>query len=257
MATLTSWRRHALRSSAIIALMTIWEGTARSGHVSTFLLPPLTSVLSRLAQDVFAGDFATSAGLTLFRTAVGFGIAAVFGILLGVLIARVSIFRWFFDPLVSVGLPTPKIAFLPIFVLWFGVFDASKIWMAAFNAIFPVIVATWAGTQAVDKFVLWSASGMGASRTRVSWDVALPAALPSILTGLQIALPIALIVTVVSEMASGSEGLGGAMILSMRMADSLGVFSGLIGTAIVGQALLSAMQLGRQRLLSWHEETQS
>ena len=162
--------------------------------------------------------------------------------------------RWFFDPLISIGLPMPKIAFLPVFILWFGVFDASKILMVAFSAVFPVVVSSWAAAEGVENVLLWSALSLGAGRRQLLWDVALPASLPQIFTGLQVALPIALIVEIVCEMAMGGEGLGGSIMTEMRFADSPGVFSGIIAIAVVGAALVRAMELVRRRLLIWHPE---
>ena len=127
--------------------------------------------------------------------------------------------RWFFDPIVSVGFPMPKIAFLPIVILWLGFFDASKIAMVVFDAIFPVVTATIAGIQGVERELIWSARNMGARERELMWQILLPAALPQILTGLQVALPLCLIVAVVAEMAMGGYGLGGAMMTSSRFAD--------------------------------------
>lgn len=257
MAGVMTWQRRLLRCVSVTTVLVTWEITAHLNITSSFLLPAFSDILLRLFRELAGSDMPLAVGYTIARALTGFCLAAVVGIPLGLLIARVAIVRWCLDPLLSVGLPTPKIAFLPLFVLWFGVFDEPKILMAAFNAIFPIIAATWAGTQSVDKFLLWSASSMGARRPELLWEVALPAALPSILTGLQIGLPIALIVTIVSEMASGGEGLGGFMIVAMRMADSPGVFVGLVTTAFVGFVLVKGMEYGRRSLLVWHEETQS
>jgi taurine transport system permease protein len=212
-------------------------------------------VVARLATDVVSGDLLLGVGLTLYRALAGFALAAIAGVAIGILIARLPLARWFFDPLVSIGLPMPKIAFLPIFILWFGVFDQSKILMAAFSAVFPVIVASWAAAEGVERVMLWSALSLGAGRRHLLWEIALPAALPQIFTGLQVALPISLIVEIVSEMAMGGEGIGGTIITEMRFADSPGVFSGIIAIAIVGSILVKAMELIRRRLLVWHAET--
>jgi ABC-type nitrate/sulfonate/bicarbonate transport system permease component len=254
MAGRMTWQRRLLRCSSVTVVLLAWEITARSHVYSAFLLPSVSGILVRLLHELGGSDLPAAIGYTISRALAGFVLAAAVGIPLGVLIARVSIVRWFFDPLFSVGLPTPKIAFLPIFILWFGVFDAPKILMAAFNAVFPIIVATWAGAQSIDKFLLWSAASTGARRHEILWDVVLPAAMPSILTGLQIGIPFALIVTVVSEMATGGDGLGGYMIVAMRLADSPGVFVGLLCTGFVGFVMLKLMEYARRRLLVWHEE---
>src|SRR5690242_16360921 len=243
------------RWASILALFAAWEILARAHVFTEFLLPSFSTVVVRLATDVASGDLLLGVGLTLYRALAGFTLAAVAGVVIGILIARLPPARWFFDPLVSIGLPMPKIAFLPIFILWFGVFDWSKILMAAFSAVFPVIVASWAAAEGVERVMLWSALSLGAGRRQLLWEIALPAALPQIFTGLQVALPISLIVEIVSEMAMGGEGIGGTIITQMRFADSPGVFSGIIAIAIVGSILVKAMELIRRRLLVWHAET--
>jgi ABC-type nitrate/sulfonate/bicarbonate transport system permease component len=240
---------------SIVALLAVWEMLARAHVFSDFLLPSFSVVVARLATDIVSGDLLLGVGLTLYRALAGFALAAIAGVAIGILIARLPLARWFFDPLVSIGLPMPKIAFLPIFILWFGVFDQSKILMAAFSAVFPVIVASWAAAEGVERVMLWSALSLGAGRRHLLWEIALPAALPQIFTGLQVALPISLIVEIVSEMAMGGEGVGGTIITEMRFADSPGVFSGIIAIAIVGSILVKAMELIRRRLLVWHAET--
>jgi len=148
----------------------------------------------------------------------------------------------------------PKIAFLPVVILWLGVFDVSKITMVVFDAIFPVVTATVLGLQGVDRVLLWSARNMGAREPELLWQISLPAALPQIMTGLQVALPIALIVAIVTEMLMGGYGLGGGMMTASRYADSPGVFAGIVEIAIVGYVLVKAMALLRRRLLLWHQE---
>ncbi len=241
------------RSSVVVLLLVGWELFARSGAVTMFVLPPLSAVLERIWIDA-SGDLWLNVGLTLYRAVVGFLIAAVAGIMLGMAISRSAVARWFFDPIISVGFPMPKIAFLPIVILWLGVYDVSKISMVVFDAIFPVVTATIIGIQGVEKELIWSARNMGASKREVMWQVVLPAALPQILTGLQVALPIALIVAIVAEMAMGGYGLGGAMMTSSRFADSRGVFAALVEIAIVGYVLVKLMAVLRRRLLVWHQE---
>jgi ABC-type nitrate/sulfonate/bicarbonate transport system permease component len=254
------WLLGTLRKAAgglsLVALIIGWEALSRSGAVTPFLLPPLSAVLERIWEDLLSGDVATNLGLTLYRALLAFAIAGVAGVALGILMARNAVVRWFFDPIVSVGFPMPKIAFLPIFMLWFGLYDLSKISMAIFNAIFPVITATMAATQGVDRHMLWSARSLGASERQLLWEIVLPAALPQILTGLQVALPISMIVMIVTEMLMGGQGLGGSMIAASRFADSPGVFAGIVEIAVAGFCLVKGMALLRRRLLVWHQEAQ-
>ena len=248
-----------LRSGAgifsILVLLIAWEVFARSGKVTAFMLPPFSEVAQRIYADAIVGELWRNLGVTMFRALTGFAIAAVGGVALGAMMARNRLVRWFFDPIISVGFPMPKIAFLPIIILWLGLYDVSKISVVVFDAIFPVVTATLAGLAGVERELIWSGRNMGASERELMWQVALPAALPQILTGLQVALPIALIVAIIAEMAMGGYGLGGAMMSASRFADSRGVFAGIVEIAIVGYALIKAMALIRRRLLVWHQES--
>lgn len=247
------WRIAGSLSAAVVLVLT-WLAAGRWELVDPFLLPPLPDVLGRLAEDARGGDFATNAGLTFYRTVLGFAIACAIGIPLGIMVARGRWLRWFMEPLISIGFPMPKIAFLPVFILWFGLYDVSKVVMVAFAAVFTVIAAAEAGMRGVDKFLVWSARSMGVGPLALFWDVLLPAAMPQIFTGLQIALPTALITTVAAEMLMGGSGLGGAMLQSGRFADSVGVYAGIVETAAVGVVVVAAMAQLRQWLLRWHPE---
>jgi ABC-type nitrate/sulfonate/bicarbonate transport system permease component len=218
------------------------------------MLPRLSLVLERIWSDLLTGELLLNTGLTVYRAMVGFLIAAVGGIALGVAISRGRLAHWFFDPLISIGFSMPKIAFLPVVILWLGVYDLSKISMVVLDAIFPVVTATVLGIRSVERELIWSARNMGAGEREILWQISMPAALPQIMTGLQVALPIALIVAVVTEMLMGGYGLGGAMMTASRFADSRGVFAGIVEIAVVGYLLVKGMAMLRRRLLLWHQE---
>src|SRR5262245_39008785 len=105
------------RVFSIVALVVAWEGLARSGTFTPFVLPSLSSVIERIWTDALSGELFVNTGLTLYRALVGFLICMVLGIAIGVAMSRNVIANWFFDPIVSVGFPMPKIAFLPVVIL--------------------------------------------------------------------------------------------------------------------------------------------
>lgn len=247
--------RFLIRYASPIAVLAAWELTVRLGWADPFLLPALSSVLIRAASELVGGDVLFDVVLTVYRAMAGFLAATALGVLIGVLTARNRYCRWFFEPLVSVGFPMPKIAFMAIFILWFGIGDVSKIVMITLTCIFPIISATYLGTSQVDHYLIWSARNMGLGERRILWKVVLPASLPQILSGLQIAFPSALIDTVVTEMISSGGGLGSYMILSARFALSEKVFVGIVTIAIVGYTLLTMFGHVRRRLLIWHVES--
>ncbi len=253
----TSWMFDKFGPYVIIGILLIaWEVAAQRHLVIPFLLPALSTVLARIANDAMSGALLVNVALTLYRTFVAFFLAASLGIVIGILMTRSASIRWFFDPLVSIGLPMPKIALLPVFMLWFGLFDTSKILMVAFSACFQIIITTWNGTRGVEKEMIWSARSLGASDRQILWEIILPAAMPEILTGLQIAMPVCLIVVLVTEMQMGGRGLGDAMLVAARYAQSPGVFAGIIEIGCLGFVIIKSMEMVRRRLLKWHQETQ-
>ncbi len=252
--TLRTFGWVALRLAPIAALLVAWEIFARSGAVTPFMLPPFSVVVARIYQDALSGDLFINASVTLYRALVGFAIAGVAGVVIGAAMSKNAVARWFFDPIISVGFPMPKIAFLPVMILWLGLYDVSKIAMVVLDATFPVVTATIAGLASVERELAWSARNMGANERELMWQILLPAALPQILTGLQVALPIALIVVVITEMAMGGYGLGGAMMQAWRFANSPGVFAGIVEIAVFGYVLVAIMAMVRRRLLLWHPE---
>jgi len=242
------------RVFSVLVLAAAWEGLARSGIFTHFQLPALSDVLAHIWEDAVSGDLWINTGLTLYRALAAFFICAVGGVLIGIAMSRNRIAHWFFDPIVSVGFPMPKIAFLPVVILWLGVYDVSKITIIVVDAVFPVIAATVIAIEGVERELIWSARNMGANKREVLTQIVLPAAFPQIMTGLQVALPISLIVAVVAEMLMGGYGLGGAMMEASRFANSTGVFAGIVEIAVVGYCLVKAMSLIRRRLLIWHQE---
>jgi len=242
------------RVASIVALLAAWEILARSGVYTHYQLPALSDVIVRIGNEAWSGDLWINTALTLYRALTAFAICAVFGVIIGMAMSRSVIANWFFDPIVSVGFPMPKIAFLPVVILWLGVYDVSKITIIVIDAIFPVIAATVIAIQGVERELIWSARNMGANNRELLTQIVLPAALPQIMTGLQVALPLSLIVAVVAEMLMGGYGLGGAMMTASRFANSTGVFAGIVEIAVVGYCLVKAMTLIRRRLLIWHQE---
>ncbi len=241
-------------TGSLFAILLLWYLATRYGTLSEFLLPSPASVLARIADDTASGDLPTSLLLTLRTAGLGFAIAALAGTTLGIAMARIRLVHWFFDPLISLGFPMPKIAFLPVFLLWLGPTAASQITIVAVSAIFPVVVAAFSGAEGVEKTQLWSARSLGASRHGLLWQIVLPAITPQLFTGLQIALPVALVTTIVAEMLTGSDGIGGIMLGAMRFADSAGVFAYIIVIAIAGTLVFRGMERLRARLLRWHPE---
>ena len=242
---------------AIAVLICIWWGFSRWGGINPFLLPAPETVWQRLAQQFASGQLLSDLLATIYSALAGFALSVVLGVPLGLAIARNRVANWFFTPIVSVGFPAPKLAFLPIFLLWFGVGVSSKIVMVTFAAFFIVVSSTAAGASFVPRPLLWSARSLGASERAILWQVVLPSSLPQILNGLQIALPVCLITTIAAEMYVGGAGIGGTMLSASRFADTPGVFAGLLASGALGALLVHLAAAVRVRILHWHAETRS
>ena len=254
--TLTLWLwRGFERNLSVVVVLALWEITTRTGVFDNFLLPPLSKVLMRGWLDLIDGDIPRHVLATATLTIAGFALAAVFGVAAGALMSMSRIARRIMEPLVSVAFPIPKISFLPIFILWFGLGDLPKILMIAFTCVVPIVSATYLGTTTVDKYFLWSAQNLGTRRHALFWKVVIPAAAPQIISGLQVALPLALIIAVVTEMLTGADGLGGYMIHAVRFAQSDKVFAGLLATLLTGTVFIQAFAMLRAKILVWHAET--
>jgi ABC-type nitrate/sulfonate/bicarbonate transport system permease component len=247
--------RAVSRNLSLVAVLILWEMTTRAGLFNNFLLPPFSKVLARGWFDLLDGELPRQILATASLTFIGFVIAAVFGIAAGALMSMSTTARRIMEPLVSVAFPIPKISFLPIFILWFGLGDLPKILMIAFTCVVPIVSATFLGTATVDKYFLWSARTLGTRHHELFWKVVIPAAAPQILSGLQVAAPLALIIAVVTEMLTGADGLGGYMIHAVRFAQSDKMFAGLLATLLTGVVFIQGVTWLRTRLLIWHAET--
>ena len=145
------------RSIPVLILLAAWEGATRAGMVQIFLLPPLSRVLVRFYADTIDGVIPHHIAVTSITALSGFGLAGVAGVAIGAAMAVFRPIRYVAEPLVSMAFPIPKISFMPIFILWFGLDTLPKVLMVAFNCVIPVISATYLGACGIDKYILWSA----------------------------------------------------------------------------------------------------
>lgn len=176
--------------------------------VNNRLAPTTSSVFAALWELIESGDLWFHGRLTLFRGFLGLLLAIIFGVSLGLLMARN---RWVdaaLEPVLSGLYSIPKISLYPIMILAFGLGGEAKVWQVALECAFPIAFNTFAGAKSVDKNYLWMARNVGVGRFRILKDIIVPTALPSMLTGIRIATPIMLIVITVTELIGESRGLG-------------------------------------------------
>jgi len=194
-------------SFGLVAL--VWEGFARSGLFSSALSPSLAVIVPTLVQMVVRGTIFVHVGYTLYRILWGLGLAALVGVPVGILMGRFKAVEGFVLPLVSVLSPIPSLAWVPVFILWFGLGDAASIALVLYAATFPIVLNTWTGVRSVNRIWVRSAETMGASGRDLFRKVVLPGSLPFVIAGLRQAFARSWIAVVGGEMiAATSWGLG-------------------------------------------------
>jgi ABC-type nitrate/sulfonate/bicarbonate transport system permease component len=246
--------RSVIAGYPLLLLAVLWEAASRSGLVHPIFLPPLSRVLTRLFELMTTGQLFEPLAASLFRAFSGLLLAMAAGVLFGFLMARSRVVEWLLNPVLTIGFPAPKVAFLPIFVLWFGIDHLSKIALVTAFCVFPLTIAAHAGAARVPRAQIWAARAMGASSLATLWLIVLPASLPSLMSGVRVAVPYALVSAFTAEMIAGGGGLGGDLVYAQRNFESETVFAVLIVMLIVGYAFDHGALLFRRHVLRWHDE---
>jgi len=190
---------------------------------------------------------------SLRRMAIGFGIAVLLSIPLGLLMGRNRFVASFFNPLLMVTYPVPKAALMPIIMLWIGVGDLSKTLVIFLGVSLPVIYHSFEGAKAVEEKMLWSGAAMGMSAAERMVRIVLPAALPEILTGCRTGLVLALITMVTSEMIARQSGAGNILFNALDMGQYDTVFAMIIVIGAMGICFDALFEMLRTRLVRWSE----
>lgn len=237
----------------ILALLVLWQVVAFAGLIPEQALPAPLAVWDATLQLVNAGSFVSIVGLTVVRVLLAFTIAVSIGFTVGVLMSQFRVVEWFFDPVISVAFPIPKVTLVPIYVLWFGFGTVSTVALAATSALFPVAISTYDGMKGVEREIVWSAQSMGLSRLETSLKVVVPAALPDILNGIQISLFLSFVVVVVAEMVTSGSGLGRVLVESVRFFNTPQAIAAVIIIAVFGLLFDRLFRIVRVRLLWWTE----
>jgi NitT/TauT family transport system permease protein len=234
-------------------VLAIWEAVARSGVWSPLLFPSLAKIGNELMLFFRKAEMLTEALVSLERALGGFALAAVVGILLGIVMGRSRFVAALLDPLFSGTYAVPKLALFPIFIFVFGIGSLSKVALVFLECLYPIVIMTYAGAREVQEKLLWSARNMGASRAAILRRVVIPATTPFIFAGFRVAVPVAMIVVVITEMVSSADGLGYLVIYSLASLKTDRMLAVVIVIALLGYALDKALVLARNRLIYWEK----
>lgn len=245
-------RRHPLAALVAFALLlAVWEGVNRAGLVSALFLPPPSAVGRALADMIADGSLWQNLRASLGRIAVGWALGTLGGMLVGFGMGIGSLARAVGVPLVSAFFPIPKIALLPLFILWFGIGEPSKFATIGFGVFFPTVIATYSAIDQVPRNLIRMAQSFDLPWRSILRSIVLPGALPGILAGFRITASIALILVVAAEMIGAEYGIGAFVLTAGNLMQTDQLLAGVLVLSLLGLAIGTVLSLLERRLLRW------
>jgi len=241
------------RAGALAAALLLWQLAVMAG-APEFLLGPW-EVLKDFVEALGTRELYVNCGASLARALPGFALGSLAGIALGLAAGRSRAFDQIFSPAVFLSYPVPKIVMLPLFMLWFGIGETSKILVIALACFYPLFINAYYGVRAAPKILVWSGLNMGAGRWRIFSRVVLPAALPQIFAGLRVALALSFIVMFAAEMINARSGLGQMIRIAENSLRFDLMYVSLISIALLGYAGDRLLRFARHRVLAWQERS--
>jgi len=242
--------------ASIFGGLVLWSAVVYSGLLSSKLVPSPFELLAQAISLLSGGYVSTSlyahVAASLARTLVGFTIAVLVGVPLGLLIGRMRTLEALFFPWFAFLRPIPAIAFVPLVILWFGIGEFSKIAVIFFSSFLYITVNTMAAVKGVPEQLLRAGSSLGAKRRKLFLYVIFPAALPQILSGIRIGSAISWTLVVAAELVAAQVGLGYMIMDAATFFRVKDVYVGLIAIGIIGFLLETTIAFVEQKVVHWH-----
>jgi NitT/TauT family transport system permease protein len=248
------FRRHEaaiLGGASALAVVALWEAAWRAGWISPLFFSGPSAIASRFHEDWAHGTLVADMAYSGRNFALGFTLATVAGVALGVLVGWYTRLRLLMDPFVNALYATPRIALVPLIILWFGIGIWSKVFVVFLSAFFPILVNTIAGVKALDADLLRAARAFCASDRQTFTTVAIPGSVPFILTGVRQGVAHGLIGVVVGEMFAGSQGIGFMIAYGGQTFATDTLFVGVAIIAFAGILLTWMAERLQQRFSRW------
>jgi ABC-type nitrate/sulfonate/bicarbonate transport system permease component len=232
-------------------LLLLWEVASARQWVDAVSIPRVSTIAVSWFDTLRDGQMIDAMLPSLWRIFVGFGLAVLVAVPLGLVMGTVSLFYRLLEPITEFIRPIPSAAYIPVAILFLGIGNEMKIFVVFLACLFPVLLNTYGGVRGVDPVLVDTGRTFGLSRLRALWQIILPAALPSILTGMRISLGIALIVAVVSEMIAGNSGIGYFILDMQRVFRVPEMFAGIFTLGLLGFFVNFAFLKVEQHFLRW------
>ena len=242
-------RQRFLSLMSIVAMFLIWELICRAFSISDLILPKPGQVIKTLIERMPA--LMPHATQTLFTTLVGFALGVLAGILIGVVIGSSKLAYDVAYPLLVGFSSIPKVAVVPIFVVWFGAGTVPAILTSMVISIFPVVVNVATGLATTEPELEDVLRALGATKRDILWNVGLPRTMPYLFASLKIAITLAFVGTVLSETVAANRGIGNVMMIASGNFDVALVFAGLFILAFLGVALYAIFSFIELKVTGW------
>ena len=243
--------RTATRSLLILVLFAVWEIAPRNDWVNPIFLPPLSDVLDAAWRLTTDGTLGHHVGASLTRSVVGFGIAVVAGVTLGLLIGWYRFLADLLTPVLEILRNTAALALLPVVTLLLGIGETAKISLVVYAALFPILLNTLTGVRTVDPLLVRSARSLNLPPHQIFIKVVLPSAVPSIFTGLRMGAAASILVLVAAEMIGAKSGLGYLIQASQLNFQIANMYVGIIAIAALGLLANYGLLAVQRRLSRW------
>jgi NitT/TauT family transport system permease protein len=238
----------------VLLVLALWEAASQAGLIDDSIFPSLAHTLTGFWRLLTQNDLLRHAEISLFRQMSGFLLAGSIGIILGVAMATSPWTRFAVAPIVKLTYPLPKSALIPLFILWLGIGNASKVGAVFLGALLPVVISAYNSARGVNVALVWSAWSLGTPRWLIPWKVVLPAAMPEILSGLRIALALSFTLMVSAEFLISGEGLGYLISQLGENGDYPGMFAAVLAVTLIGVAADRSFVAFSRWVLRWTEQ---
>jgi NitT/TauT family transport system permease protein len=223
------------------------------GWVSPLFLPPLSAVCAAGFEMALSGEIIRHLMSSLWRIGCGFSLGTLCGVAVGLLVGFSRGADDAVHPFIAATYPIPKIAILPLLILWLGIGEASKIAVIGVGVFFPVVINTRAGVHNVDPLLVKAALSLGSTRLRVARRVLLPASLPMILAGARLGIGIALLLVVTAEMIAADSGIGFLILSAANLMETGRLLFGIMFLSALGLVFSWGLDRLERWLIPWRE----
>lgn len=250
--TVTDIKRTFLYFSLALVLMFVWQVLGTIGWLNPVILPSLPRVFQSFGEYISSGELFRHLGVSIIRVLEGFGLAAVLGIGLGLAIGLSRTLDRMTDLLIQILKPIPPIGWIPLAIIWFGIGEASKIFIIFLGAFYPILINVIDGIRRIDPKLIELAKILEVPRRRFIKDLVLPGILAPIMTGLRIGLGVAWMCVVAAELIAASEGVGYLLMDARQLSQPDVVVMGMFTIGIIGKMMDSLLRWVSKRVLAWN-----